>query len=977
MCGNFFGWLNRRSKVSLLAGGLFLVFSVGFIDSLAPAAMSSTLLYLIPILLVTWFVGRRAGIFISIASVIVLSAIDLVQTIPKDPLLLTCWNVMSSLGVFLVVVFLLHAIKTVNERLEGGIEERTAELAAETAERQRVDSLLRVNDELFRQLTEAIHQVFWMTTRDKSQLLYVSPAYETIWGRTCESLYASRESWTESIHPEDRERVITAARTTPADGEYNYEYRIVQPNGSIRWIHDRAFPILDASGEVYRIAGIAQDITERKQAEARLTTLAHAVESTSELICITDLQDRIVFVNQAFQKVHGYTEAEILGKSPGILHSPCNPPELLAELRKETRLGGWRGEVLDRRKDGTEFTVRLSTSPIKDQFGKIFGLMGVAQDITERKHLVEAQQRQQTELQVLFDLIPAMIWFKDTKNRILRLNKRAAEIAGKSVEEIEGKSTGTIHPQEATKFYVDDLEVIRSGVPKLGIVETLQSPEGKQLWVQTDKVPYYDKAGNITGIVVVAHDITERKQAEARMTILAHAVESTSELICITDLQDRFTFVNRAFQQAYGYAEHEVLGQTPDILFSPKNPATLMGQIMEQTHSGGWRGEVLDRRKDGTEFPISLSTSRIMDESGDAIGLMGVARDITERTRNQEALRESEQRFRTAFGAAPVAMTIVGEDGRFLQVNRALCEMLGYTEKEILAKTIHDITHPSDLDTTNRYIDRLLKRHRGFSLVEKRYLHKLGHVIWGRTTASLIRDESGHPLYFIAHIQDFTERRRLEREILDISDREQARIGQDLHDGLCQQLVSAAFACNLLSHKLVAIGPTEADAAREIAGWLDEAISQARALARGLYPVKLEADGLTSALQELAEYVNDRFGITCVVENPEAVLIADNAVATHLYRIAQEAVINAVKHSQANRVLIKLTSADGNISVSVHDNGIGIPEVITTGMGLHIMRYRTRMIGGSLQIERDSNGGTVIVCSVQRETSKVDEPDKL
>jgi PAS domain S-box-containing protein len=977
MCRNFFGWLNRRSKGSLVAGGLSLVFLVGLLDLVRPAHMSFASLYLIPILFVSWFVGKRPAIFIAVASVIVWSTINLMQYMPEEPFFVTCWNAMSRLGVFLVVVFLLHAIKAVNERLESDIEQRTAELAVKIAEHQHLESLLQTNEEIFRQLTGAIHEVFWMTSPDKSQVIYVSPAYETIWGRTCESNYASPNSWLEALHPEDRERVLKAAMTTQIDGKYDYEYRVVQPNGSIRWIHDRAFPVRDASGEVYRIAGIAQDITERKQAEAQLATLAHAVESTSELICITDLQDRFVFVNQAFQRVLGYTEAEILGKTPDILHSPRNPPELLAELRKETHLGGWRGEVLDRRKDGTEFWVRLSTSPIKDQLGKIIGLMGVAQDITERKQFAEAQQRQQTELQVLFDLIPAMIWFKDANNRILRLNKRAAETAGKSVEEIEGKSTGAIHPQEATKFYADDLEVIRSGVPKLGIVETLQNPEGKQIWVQTDKVPYCDKTGNVTGVVVVAHDITERKRAEARMTILAHAVESTSELICITDLQDRFTFVNRAFQQAYGYAEQEVLGQTPDILFSPKNPPTLIGQITEQTHSGGWQGEVLDRRKDGTEFPISLSTSRIMDESGDFIGLMGIARDITERTRNQEALRESEQRFRTAFGAAPVAMAIISENGRFLQVNRVLCEMLGYTEKEILAKTIRDVTHPSDLETTNRYIDRLLKRQRVSSLVEKRYLHKLGHVIWGQTTASLIHDKSGHPFYFIVHIQDFTERRRLEREILDISDREQARIGQDLHDGLCQQLVSAAFACNLLSKKLVAIGPAEADTASEIAGWIDEAISQARALARGLYPVKLEADGLTSALQELAEYVNDRFGITCVLENSEAVLITDNAVATHLYRIAQEAVINAVKHSKADRILIKLTSADGKISMCVQDDGIGIPEVITTGMGLHIMRYRTRMIGGALQIERDPSGGTTIVCSVQQETSKVDETDRL
>jgi PAS domain S-box-containing protein len=1182
-------WFRQRSKASLFTIGLVLVVSIGVIKALAPAGMSFGSFYLVPIFLVTWFAGRAAGIFITVTSVAMWLVGDLILGTPPGPLFVTCWNAVGRLGIFLVLVLLMRAI-----------------------------------EERFRQVVESIREVFWITNVEKTKIIYISPGYETTWGRTCASLYESAGDWMEAIHREDRDRVRQAAVSKQLGGEYDEEYRIVRPDGSIRWIRDRAFPIRNMGGKVYRIVGIAEDITERKLAEAKITMLAHAVESTSELICITDLDDRFVFVNQAFQKIHGFTEAEILGKTPDILYSPRNPPELLAEVLKQTRLSGWRGEVLDRRKDGTEFPVYLSTSLVKDQTGGVIGLLGVAQDITERKraearmtmlahavesssemicladlgnrfifanlacqkaygyteaefigqtselvfspnnpqqlakeilkqtreggwrgellnrrkdgtefpiHLttslvkdqsgrvvgfmsvaqditerrqfVELLQRQQSELKVLFDLIPAMIWFKDTNNRILRLNKQAAEIAGKSVEEVEGKSTIAIHPQEAARFYADDLEVIRSGLPKLGIVEAMRNSEGKELWVQTDKVPYRDEDGNVIGIVVVAQDITgrrraeeslrllgsavqqskesivvtdaeldlpgprilfvnpaftnmtgytadealgktprilqgprtdravlrrlrqslacgepflgeiinyrkdgtefylewqvtpirdangatthfvaiqrditERKLAEARITTLAHAVESTSELICITDLHNRFTFVNRAFQQTYGYAEGEILGKTPDILFSLKNPPKLIGQITEQTRLGGWRGEVLDRRKDGTEFPISLSTSRIVDESGGIIGLMGVARDITERTRTQEALRESEQRFRTAFGAAPVAMTLLAPDGHFLQVNRALCEMLGYTEKELLVKTVRDITDPTDLDPANIYIDRLLKGQRVSSAVEKRYIHKLGIVVWGRTTASLIRDRGGQPLYFIAHIQDFTDRRRLEREILEISDREQRRIGQDLHDGLCQQLVSTAFATNLLSQQLAPVAPSQANTARQIAVWLDDAISQSRALARGLYPVKLEADGLASALQELAEYVSERFGIACVLEKTEAALLVDNPVATHLYRITQEAVINAVKHAKGDKILIRLTSQEGNVCVTIQDDGIGIPDTITNGMGLHIMQYRARMIGGILKIERQITGGTVVVCSVRQETSTIAERDE-
>lgn len=133
--------------------------------------------------------------------------------------------------------------------------------------RKQAEAALRDSEELFRQLAENIREVFWLSNPEKTRIIYVSPGYEDIWGRTCASLYASPRSWLDAIHPEDRNRVLTAATTKQVSGQYAEEYRIVRPDGSIRWILDRAFPIRDASGQVYRIAGIAEDITERKRAE--------------------------------------------------------------------------------------------------------------------------------------------------------------------------------------------------------------------------------------------------------------------------------------------------------------------------------------------------------------------------------------------------------------------------------------------------------------------------------------------------------------------------------------------------------------------------------------------------------------------------------------------------------------------------------------------------------------------------------------
>jgi PAS domain S-box-containing protein len=140
-------------------------------------------------------------------------------------------------------------------------------LVRDVTERKRAEEALRESEHRFRQVTESIDEVFWLTDTEKNQMIYISPAYERIWGRTCASLYATPRSWMEAIHPEDRERVRNAALTLQAAQAYDVEYRIVRLDGSTRWIHDRAFPIRDVTGQVYRVAGVAEDITSRRQLE--------------------------------------------------------------------------------------------------------------------------------------------------------------------------------------------------------------------------------------------------------------------------------------------------------------------------------------------------------------------------------------------------------------------------------------------------------------------------------------------------------------------------------------------------------------------------------------------------------------------------------------------------------------------------------------------------------------------------------------
>ncbi|WP_052573700.1 sensor histidine kinase [Haloferula sp. BvORR071] len=211
------------------------------------------------------------------------------------------------------------------------------------------------------------------------------------------------------------------------------------------------------------------------------------------------------------------------------------------------------------------------------------------------------------------------------------------------------------------------------------------------------------------------------------------------------------------------------------------------------------------------------------------------------------------------------------------------------------------------------------------------------------------------------------ERLKLESRILEARESEQERIGQDLHDGLCQHLVATAFSASLLQHKLEAKHVQEAGEAAKIVELLDDSITQARDLSKGLYPVPLEKDGLETALQSLADGTTKRTGIKCTLDVPDRPVDLEKNITIHIYRIAQEAINNAVKHSGAERILIEFEAADDRFDLKVSDDGKGLPAnpppaPAEGGMGLHIMDYRARAIGAKLEVAEAKNGGTSVRC---------------
>jgi signal transduction histidine kinase len=223
-----------------------------------------------------------------------------------------------------------------------------------------------------------------------------------------------------------------------------------------------------------------------------------------------------------------------------------------------------------------------------------------------------------------------------------------------------------------------------------------------------------------------------------------------------------------------------------------------------------------------------------------------------------------------------------------------------------------------------------------------------------------------------ARLQLLERSQQLEREIIRISEREQQRIGRDLHDGICQYLAAIGFTASMLRQRLERESNLLAETAGEIVNLLQDAAGRTRDLARGLSPVDRDEGGLESALEELATSTAKLAGISCSFICPTPVHIRDNRFAVHLFRIAQEAVSNALKHGKAKAVVIALEIGEGLCSLRVNDDGIGFDPNLgeKKGMGLNIMRYRARVIGGKLEIQPNYPSGMVVSCAVEEEAQR-------
>ena len=828
---------------------------------------------------------------------------------------------------------------------------------------------------LYRLIADTVPLVVW-TARADGTVDFVNRRLLEYTGLDAHAL--AGWGWEKIVHPDDLEQSAARWNRALQSGErLENEQRLRRADGEYRWHHSSGVPLRDDEGRVVRWFGISTDIDaeerlrELRQAQARLRAL---IDNEPECVKLVDAEGRLLEMNAAGLRMIEAESAEaVLGHSVyGLI-----APEHVAAFRDLTErvCRGERGilefEVIGVK--GTRRWLETHAVPFRDEASGETRLLAVTRDITERRQAQQALRESEQRFQLFLDRLPAMAWIRDSNFRYTYVNRGYAAAWGFEREALIGRDAAELFPPDKAEYFrASDRKVARERVP---IEYTDAQPSGR--WLKM-KFPVPDGAGGV-GVAGIGLDITERSRLEEQLRESEQRFQLFMQhlpvIAWIRDSKQRYTFVNRFYEKAFGLRAEEVIGKEASRFFSTEVAASFE-KSDRQVQREGAPLQYVDPFPSGRWLKMKFP---IPDPEG-GVGVAGIGLDITERSRLEEALRESEQRFRAFMEHVPAAAWIKDARLRYTYVNRTYERVYGRATGDILGREDFEL-HAPELARFFREEDEKILRsgEAGQRMHEVPYADgRPGHWLVVKFPLGDAAGETGvagMAIDVTPRLEAEEKARRYAEEVRTLVGRlvqaqeaERRRVADGLHDLIGQNLTALGIDLQALKQRLQSAGDQIAAPRLDaMAALVETTIDAIRGVMTDLRPVALEEFGLVPALRWYASQFSKRTGIKVTTKAPrrEVRLPADLELA--LFRIVQEALTNAAKHSGCASVEIKLRYAE-QVKLTVQDDGCGFSEPVGArsarrggGFGLTTMRERAEAQGGALRVEFPGRGTRIVV----------------
>ena len=550
-----------------------------------------------------------------------------------------------------------------------------------------------------------------------------------------------------------------------AGGVWKGEFHNKKKNGDLYWESAIISPVKNAKGEIVKFMALKEDITASKETNEKILMLVKAIHSIGECVVITDLDDRIIYVNKAFVDLFQYEENELIGQNVEIIRSPNNLLDNVVDILPTTLKGGWQGVIINRKKDGTEVPLLLSTSIVHDEEDKPLALIGVAIDITERNKIEAERNHQLGLISSLLDAIPDIIFFKDTEGVYLGCNPAFSEFFGKQKEDIVGKTDYDLFDREAAdSFRNNDAEMLKNKLFHQN-EEWITSVDGRKILVDTLKTPFWAKDGSLIGILGISRDITEKKAAgdkiregEARFDLLA---EISKVMHWEVDANGLITYISPVCISILGYQPKEIIEKKYFYDLYPeetREERKLRTQQIFEGKSAFTNVESQIVAKDGDIVWVSASGVPLIDMEGKLLGYSGSFTDISNRKKIEIKLAQAATRLALATRGSGIGVWDLDIVNDNLEWDEQMFELYGCNKdhKTKASDVWLSEVHPEDIWRVEREMVMAIRGEKEYD-TEYRVIWPDGSIRFLRALAVIMHDDSGNPLHMIGTNWDISE----------------------------------------------------------------------------------------------------------------------------------------------------------------------------------------------------------------------------